>query len=411
MLPDTNNLKFSHFLFLWFGAAVSVAEILAGGILAPLGFVQGAAAIIAGHLIGTTLLVLGGLIGSAERLPAIESTRLSFGAYGCRLFSLLNVLQLVGWTAIMIIAAAKSANEISKTLWQFDNPALWSLFVGGLIFLWIALGREGGWKKVNMAAVLLLGGLTVLLTLVVAGQSAALAKPPAGGLSFGVGVELAVVMPLSWLPLIADYTRFAHSGRAAAVGSWLGYFFGSCWMYLIGLAVAITAGTADPAGIMLAANLGLATLGIIVLATVTTTFMDAYSAGVSFTTLIPGFDEKRVALAMTVLGTGLALAFDLEQYEEFLLAIGSVFAPLFAVLLADYFFLGNRTMRRELLANWTALAVWALGVALYYQFLKLELPVGATIPVMVVTGLLYSLVGRYAERWTYCRKLPKPSFK
>lgn len=411
MQPAAATLKFPHFLFLWFGAAVSVAEILAGGILAPLGFVQGAAAIIGGHLLGTTILVLGGLIGTAERLPAIESTRLSFGLYGCRLFSLLNVLQLVGWTAIMIISAARSANEISKSLWQIDSPLAWSLIVGGLIFLWIALGREGGWKKANMAAVLLLGGLTVLLSFVVFADGAALAKPPAGGLPFGVGVEMAVVMPLSWLPLIADYTRFAKSGRGAALGSWLGYFIGSCWMYLIGLGVAITAGTADPAGIMLAANLGLATLGIIILATVTTTFMDAYSAGVSFTALVPGLDERQVALAMTLLGTVLALAFDLEKYEEFLLAIGSVFAPLFAILLADYFLLGNRSVRPELLANWGALAVWAAGVALYYQFLKLEFFLGATIPVMLVTGLVYTLVGRYMKEWNYCRKSPKPSYR
>jgi putative hydroxymethylpyrimidine transporter CytX len=411
MPPESGTLKFSHFLFLWFGAAVSVAEILAGGILAPLGFAQGAAAVIGGHLIGTTILVLGGLIGTAQRLPAIESTRLSFGLYGCRLFSLLNVLQLVGWTAIMIIAAARSANEISKTLWQFDNSLMWSLIVGGLIFLWVALGREGGWKKANMAAVLLLGGLTVLLSFIVFGDGAVLAKPPAGGLPFGVGLEMAVVMPLSWLPLIADYTRFARSGRGAAIGSWLGYFIGSCWMYLIGLAVAITAGNADPAGIMLAANLGLATLGIIVLATVTTTFMDAYSAGVSFISIIPGLDERQVALAMTILGTVLALAFDLEKYEEFLLMIGSVFAPLFAVLLADYFLLGNRTLRPELLVNWGALAVWAAGVALYYQFLKLEFVLGATVPVMLVTGLVYTLVGRYADKWTYCRTSPKPSYR
>lgn len=409
MIKEPGTLTFRHFLFLWFGASVSVAEILAGGLLAPLGFSTGLVAILIGHAIGTALLVMGGVIGVRERIPAIESTRISFGAYGSTLFSLLNVLQLIGWTAIMIMSAARSANEISKMLWQIDNYSLWSLAIGGLILLWIALGREGGWKKVNVAAVGLLFGLTVVLSFTAFTQPAETAIAPAsGGLSFSEALELSVVMPLSWLPLIADYTRFARTQQGATWGSGLGYFVGSCWMYAIGLKLAISAGNADPSGMMLAANLGLSALGIIILATITTTFMDAYSAGVSFINLCPGFNEKHVALAMTVIGALLALIADMTQYEGFLLAIGSVFAPLFAILLTDYFWLKNRTIQPDLLANWGALAVWALGVALYYQFLKFELPLGATIPVMIVTAIVYSLIGRYAEKWTFWKKSPKP---
>ena len=310
----------------------------------------------------------------------------------------------------MIISAAKSVNAIAKTLWQIDHEAMWSIAIGILIMLWIALGREGGWKKVNMAAVLLLLGLTVMLSATVFRDAGVLASVPAGGLSFSEGVELSVVMPLSWLPLIADYTRFARSGKGAVWGSWFGYFVGSCWMYVIGLVAAISTGNGDAAlsALMLAADLGLAAMGIIVLATITTTFMDAYSAGVSFSTLFPGLNEKYVALVMTVIGTVLALMIDMEQYENFLLAIGSVFAPLFAVLLTDYFILRRRSIRPELKANWGALAVWVLGVVLYYQFLKLELSLGATIPVMAVTGLLYAIVGRYGEKWTYCKKPANP---
>lgn len=411
MTDNTDSLKFGHFLFLWFGAAISVAEILAGGLLAPLGFYNGLAAIILGHLIGVTLLVLGGIIGYRERIPAIESTRISFGIYGSRLFSILNVMQLVGWTAIMIISAAKSANEISKMMWHFDNIISWNIVIGGLILLWIASGRDEGWKKINIAAVLLLFALTAVLSVAVFKDAGALSQPPSGGLSFSQGLELSVIMPLSWLPLIADYTRFAKSGKGAAGGSWLGYFIGSCWMYIIGLGIAITADNADPSAVMLAANLGIPALGIIILATVTTTFMDAYSAGVSFANLYPGLNEKRAAIIITIIGTLIALSINIEQYESFLLAIGSVFAPLFAVLLTDYFILKNRRIRPKMLANWGALAVWAIGVALYYQFLKLELIMGATIPVMVVTGLIYTLVGRYAERWTYNKKSPNPLYR
>ncbi|MDR3590343.1 MAG: putative hydroxymethylpyrimidine transporter CytX [Negativicutes bacterium] len=411
MSQNAYTVKFPHFLFLWFGAAVSVAEILAGGLLAPLGFTQGVLAVLLGHLIGTTLLVLGGVIGTRERTPAIESTRISFGVYGSGLFSVLNVLQLIGWTAIMVISAAKSANQISTMLWQVDNFKLWSIAIGAMIFLWILLGREGGWKKVNMAAVLLLLGLTVVMSVTIFKSPGALAQAPSGDMSFSEAVELSVVMPLSWLPLIADYTRYARSAKGAAWGSWLGYFAGSCWMYIIGLAVALTAGDPDPSSVLLAANLGITALGIIVLATVTTTFMDAYSAGVSFSNLFSGLNEKHVALVMTAIGTALALVIDMEQYEDFLLAIGSVFAPLFAIVLTDYFLRGNRSIRPELLVNWCAVAVWAGGVALYYQFLDLKLVLGATIPDIFVTGLVYFCLARYAEKWQYCRKIAKPLYR
>ena len=405
-LKGCDNVNFRHYLFLWFGASVSIAEILAGGILGPMGWSAGLVAIVAGHTVGVALLMLCAQIGAREKLGAIESTKITFGLYGSRLFSFLNIMQLIGWTAVMIMSAAHSANAVSKMLWQADVSILWHLFMGGLIMVWIVLGREGGWKRVNMAACALLFGLTVMLSALVFRDAAPLAAPTAGGMPFSAALELSVAMPLSWLPLAADYTRFASSERGAVWGSGIGYFVGSCWMYAIGLAAVLAAGNADPSPIMLAANLGLAALGIIILATVTTTFMDAYSAGVSVTNLLPAVSEKSAALAVTVLGTVLALAVNMEQYEWFLLMIGSVFAPLFAIVLTDYFVRRNRAVRPELLANWAALAVWAIGVILYYQLLTLDLIVGATIPVILITGVLYAVVGRFAEAWNYCRKRP-----
>ncbi|HML33895.1 putative hydroxymethylpyrimidine transporter CytX [Sporomusa sphaeroides] len=405
-MSEDNTLGFKHYLFLWFGAAISIAEILTGGLLAPLGFQSGVAAIVLGHVAGTGILVLAGWIGTQERIPALVSTRISFGTYGSYLFSVLNVLQLLGWTAVMIIAAARSANEISKLLWGLDQLSLWSIGIGGLVFLWIILGREGGVKKANMLAVFLLLGITVVLSSVVFKDSTALSAPPAGGMSFGQAVELSVIMPLSWLPLIADYTRFAKSKASAAWGSGLGYFVGSCWMYIIGLGAAIIAGNPEPSAMLLAANLGLSALGIIILATVTTTFLDAYSAGVSFGNVFPKFDEKRVALVMTVIGTIIALWVNIEQYENFLIAIGSVFAPLFAVLLTEYFIIKNRKVQDEMLVNWGALIVWALGVGMYYQFITLDFVFGATIPVMVITAVLYRIVWGYTQTWKSCKKYP-----
>ncbi|MBP2655209.1 MAG: hydroxymethylpyrimidine transporter CytX [Firmicutes bacterium] len=399
-MSETNgSLNFNHFLFLWFGAAVSVAEIITGGLLAPLGFKAGFLAIVIGHLIGTTLLVLGGIIGTDGRIPALVSTRISFGVYGSYLFSLLNVLQLVGWTAIMIIAAAKSANELTKAMWGMDHLQLWTIFIGILVFLWILLGREGGWKKLNMLAVFLLFGVTIILSTVVFQDTMLFSQAATGTMTFGEALELSVVMPLSWLPLIADYTRFAKNKKSAALGSWLGYFIGSCWMYLIGLGAALATGNAEPSTMLLSAGLGFSALGIVILATVTTTFLDAYSAGVSFANIFSKLGETKIALIMTAIGTLLALWVDMGQYESFLMAIGSVFAPLFAILFTDYFLLKTRTLQANLLINWSAFGVWVLGVLIYYQILKLNFVFGATIPDMLITALIYTVAQCFTNRF------------
>ena len=100
---------------IWFGAGVSIAEILTGTYLAPLGFEKGLAAILLGHFIGCAMLFFAGLIGGMKRLSAMETVKLSFGGKGCLLFAVLNVLQLVGWTAIMIYDGALAANSIYNT--------------------------------------------------------------------------------------------------------------------------------------------------------------------------------------------------------------------------------------------------------------------------------------------------------
>lgn len=404
-----NNVSMVNFLTLWFGAAISVAEILAGGLLAPLGFKWGIIAIILGHLVGTTILVFGGIIGIKERIPALESTRISFGQYGSYIFSVLNVLQLLGWTAVMIVTGAQSVNQISKMLWSFDHTAVWSLIIGAFIIIWVWLGKDSGWKKANQIAVILLFLLTVVLSVILFRHHELLIKQAAGNNAFGPAFELVVVMPLSWLPLISDYTRFAKTKKGGAWGSWLGYFLGSSWMYIIGLGTSIISDTADPSGILIAAHLGIVALGIIVLSTVTTTFMDAYSSGVTVRNIFPKLDEKIAALVITAVGTGLAIIVPIEQYQNFLYAIGSVFSPLFAILLTDYFLLKNNKVDNTLRLEWRNLVICVFGTLLYYQFINYNFVLGATIPVMLITGVIHILTRRLNVKWKYKNNYSKVS--
>lgn len=404
MNNDNQKLSFWHFLFLWSGAAISIAEIMTGGFVAPLGFKNGVISILLGHLIGTGLLVLGGVIGTRENIPSMTSTRLSFGLYGTYLFSVLNVLQLLGWTAVMIKSCADSLNLISTSLWSFNHAEIWSLVTGVLVIIWLAYGMTG-FKKINTAAVFLLFLLTLVLGWVVFKDSTVFSAPSGEGISFGGALELSVVMPLSWLPLIADYTRFAKSEKQGAYGSFLGYFFGSSWMFIIGLGAAIVSKTPDPSAMMLAANLGITAFAVVTLSTVTTTFMDAYSAGVTFLNLVPKLKEKTTTIAMTAVGTLFALVFPIESYESFLYAIGSVFAPLFAVLLTDYFIIKRQKQTDEsILLNIGSSIVWAAGVALYYVFIKFDFILGATAPSMLITGLLYYVSWRGMKTWILRKK-------
>jgi len=404
MIKDKEKLGFWTFVFLWFGAAVSIAEILTGGLIAPLGFKIGVIVILLGHLIGTGIFVLGGIIGTREKVPAITSTNISFGVYGTYLFSILNILQLIGWTAVMIKAAGNSVNLITKSLWSFDNLIVCSIVIGILTALWIWFGKTG-MKKLNTAAVLLLFVLTLVLGVIIFKDKTLLSKAGEGSISFGGALELNIIMPLSWLPLIADYTRFAKSEKSAASGSFLGYFLGSSWMFIIGLGAAIVSNNPDPSAMMLAANLGVTALGIVVLSTVTTTFLDVYSAGVSFLNIMPKLNEKNVGIVMTVIGTIMALVFPIENYEGFLYAIGSVFAPLFAILITDYFIIKKNTkVQTNVLLNLGAVIVWVLGIVIYYSFIKLDFVLGATAPVMIIAGIIYGITWRWTSKWKLVRK-------
>lgn len=384
---------------LWFGAAISIAEIFTGGLLAPLGFSDGIKAILLGHLIGGVIMLLVGVIGAQSKLPAIMSTRISFGTYGSYLFSLLNVLQLIGWTAVMIISGGRAANELGIALFGFDSINTWAVVIALLIALWIALGKNG-FGKLNIIAVMLLLFLTLLLCGVVFKEGAIFSKINTGEMSFGLALELSIIMPLSWLPLVSDYTRFAKEKKSGLVGTFFGYFIGSSLMYIVGLSIALYAKDASVGTMMMALHLGFVALGIVLLSTVTTTFLDAYSAGVTLTNVFPKLSERTVALVMTLVGFVVAVFTPIEQYENFLYAIGSVFGPLFAIVLSDYFIFKKEQIASTLALHVGTFIVWAVGVFLYYQFQVMALPLGTTLPTMIATALLFIATKRGFERWT-----------
>jgi NCS1 family nucleobase:cation symporter-1 len=279
--------------------------------------------------------------------------------------------------------------------------------------------------------VLLGSAVWITFEVVRAGELGAIWEAPgSGGLPFWLAVDLVIVMPISWLPLAADYSRFARPGARAAIGTYAGYAIGNVWFYALGALLVLVAGaSADALGIG-AAIVALAGGGLVLLALLVgesdNAFADIYSAAVSARNVAPSARQAPLVLVVGAVGLVLALAFTVERYEVFLFLIGSVFVPLAAVLLADYFVrsrgrYGEAALFERSGVRWRAFVPWAVGFVVYQwsvptgpqgwvdalgdvfgalglPFPLLDSRLGASIPSFLVAFALAALLPRPATR-------------
>ncbi|WP_179395829.1 putative hydroxymethylpyrimidine transporter CytX [Lacticaseibacillus absianus] len=374
-------------LLLWFGAAISLAEMLSGTLFAPLGLTKGLLAIGLGHLIGGLLMLGCGLIGARTRQPAMAAARLTFGRRGGNWFAGLNVLQLLGWTAVMVITGAQAC----QLFWPLSLQ-LWAVVIGGITVIWLAIGLKdlGPLNQVAMLA-LLVACVFLSVRILMASDPTVTVS---GTLSFGAALELAIAMPLSWLPLISDYTSTAQHPVATTGWSVLVYNLTSCWMYAIGLFGAVLTGQANIAALMHHFGLGVAALIVVILATITTTFLDVYSAGVSGHTLWARWSPRIQALTVTVLGTLIACFVPLSAYEDFLYWISAVFVPMAVIQIVDTL-IGHRETHQAW--DWPNLLLWGVGVAVYRYLLTIATPLGSTLPVVLIVAAATGLCTRFRK--------------
>ncbi len=416
---EERNLRGGDFFLLWAGAAVSLAEIWAGSLIVPLGLGLGLLAILLGHLIGNTPFALGGLIGSRWGIPTMVSVRPSFGIRGSYFAAGLNVIQLIGWTAVMLIVCGGAADAISK-FYGFSNLTLWIILAGIITTLWAVVGHRI-WKWLERISVFALLILCVALTFLIFeeyGWEGLSQIPRQKDFPFMVGMDLVIAMPISWLPLVSDYSRFATDSKSSLWGTWFGYFLISSWMYLLGLMASLATKSPDPSGavmnLMLKFGWAIPALAIVLFSTFTTTFLDIYSTAISGLNIMPKLGEQRGVVMGGVLGTGVAIIFPiLLNYEHFLLFIGAMFCPLFGIVLVDYFFLREGSIDVDDLykkdgkywfwkgINPLAILAWAIGFAIYLGFSPMLMekvlgikaafpwPIGSSLPSMIVAGLIY----------------------
>ena len=400
-VPASKRVFGARDLFsLWFSLGIGLMVLQTGALLAPgLGLAFGLLAIALGTAVGVLLLAAVGVIGSDTGLASMAAIKLSLGNYGASLPAVLNLLQLIGWGAFEIIVMRDAASLLAarafgeESLWT--QPLLWTLLFGALATLLAVTGpltfvrqilRKWGIWLLLAACVWLTWNLFAKADLVTLW-----AQRGDGSLPFALGFDIAIAMPLSWLPLIADYSRFGKRAGSVFTGTALGFFIGNLW--LMGLGVAYTLAFA-PSGEVNALLLALAGAGLgiplllILLDESENAFADIHSAAVSSGTLLK-LKVEHLALAIGAVCTLIACVAPLAQYQNFLLLIGSVFAPLFGVVLVDHFILRKRAsvvMHHAL--RWSALAAWAGGVATYHLLANFYPQLGATLPALILAGVL-----------------------
>ncbi|GHS88247.1 hydroxymethylpyrimidine permease [Synergistales bacterium] len=372
----------STMFFLWLGASIAISEIFTGGLVASLGLVKGGAAIISGHLIGSALLALGGHVAFTRRENAMESVVWSFGRSGGALIALCNVVQLIGWTVVMIVQASSALVGVADSF-SFGGsffafmPVAFVMSV--LVCLW-ALIFGSRVEKLNNIAVVLVSALCVALFVEATGRRGA-APNVSEIMSVSLAVELSIAMPVSWLPLIGDYSSRAADKAGASLVPFAAYFLGSTLMYLLGLFIAVRSGE-DIFAFIASSRFPLTACGIILLSTLTTAFLDLYSAAVSSRAVIRVKNERFSILAIGVFSGLVSVLFPAERYgaflEEFLTSIGMVFIPIYAILFLD-FLLGKGKCSKRFHAPNLALAV--VGMAGYWLLGRYEvwIPTLATI--------------------------------
>jgi len=428
--PSQRSLSTWDTFVLWADLGTSFLVMVVGMFLVPgLGLGQALLAILVGALIGNLLLGIAATVGSDTGLPTMVLLRGPLGRVGSYAPTVLNVLQLIGWAALEVIVMAQAADVLAVRF--LGLPSAYRLWVLAFTVLTAAMALGGPVvvtkQYLEKFAVWVVLATTVWVTgaLLLSSDVAGLfAKPGTGEMPFWLAVDLVVALPISWFPLVADYTRFSRTRGAAFWGAGAGYFVPQVWFYALGATLVLALGVEGdpnaPVAPLLGAFAGLTAgwLALLVLLVdeADEGFANVYSTAVSIRNLFPQLSHRALVVGVCAVVLVIGWLVPLAQYESFLLLIGAAFVPLLGVLLADYFVLRGRRYDADLLAetasvgrrgsaaavSWAGVLTWLLGVAVYlaisglpaFNVQGLAPSLGATLPSFVVAFVLHVVLGR-----------------
>jgi NCS1 family nucleobase:cation symporter-1 len=389
---DKRTMGPLQFGVLWGDLGVGLLVLVAGSLLVPaLGLREALIATVVGSLIGAALLAITGKIGSDLGVPTMVALRPALGIRGSYLSSILNIAQLIGWAGLEIIIMSQAAKAISSEFFGFGGYYFWmTLFAvigtalavaGPLVVIRAFLERFGLWL-VLAATIWLTWRLWNVYDF-----NEIWTRPGLGGLGFWLAVDIAVSLPVSWLPLVGDYSRYAKDGRGAAIATFFSYTIANVWFFFLGAAYLLV--LYEPGvgfqgndliftlvDTLITLTLGWLFLFVILVDEMDNAFANIYSTAVSLQNLV-AIPQRFLAVAVGIAAFIVAVSVDIAGYETFLLLIGGVFVSLFGVLVADYYLLHRARYDTDALyreggsywylggVNVAGIAAWAVGFVTY----------------------------------------------
>ena len=390
---------------LWFSLGVGLLVMQMGAYLLPaLSPGQALAAITLGSFVGAGLLGWVGKLGCDSGLSSAGLMHSVYGRHFARLPIVLNIIQLLGWGSFELVvmrdatvALGKQGGSMTAAYW----PWLATLFWGGVILLLLSGSMVTLVRRIVSRVALPLVILSLLwlswqfLSMAsVAGFASLMSRQGDGSMSMLSAMDLVIAMPISWLPLVADYARHGKSGKSALTGAWTGFALANIWCYSLGVLVALTLPSQDLVTALLLAQGGLIALSLVLIDEVDNAYGDSYSAAMSAHSILPSWSIRRWGLLIAALCTALAMVLPMHSLEPFLLILSSCFVPLFGVMLGRLAFLPQggadavQLMQNAPAVRWDAVAIWVLGIAFYHLLPYLSTAMGSALPTLVLTFMV-----------------------
>ena len=387
---------------LWFSLGVGLLVMQIGAYLVPaVGSRDAAIAIVLGSLVGSGLLAWTAKLGCDSGLTSAGLMHATYGSYFARLPVVLNIAQLIGWTTFELVVMRDGTAAIGKqsfglTLDGTGGMVATTLLWGAVLTLLLAGSMTTLVRKIisRFGLPLVIASL-VWLTWQFGGQlhtqgfDAFWARPGDGSMGMLSAMDLVIAMPVSWLPLVADYARHGRSGRSAMSGAWLGYAVANIWCYALGvMVVSVAQPDTSLVSALLLAQGGLIALSLILVDEIDNAYGDVYSGAVSAHSIKPSITIRQWGLGLAVLCTGLALVLPMHSLEPFLLLLSSVFVPLYGVILGRLG-LGKPSFAvPQRKVDITAALLWLVGIAAYHALANWAPQWGSALPTLVGTFVL-----------------------